>query len=623
MGNTNSSVWTRSKLPSIATLLTTLILAIMLFFNYSNIRRAKNSDFENFKSVTFESLSRSTSSGSDVLDLYKTNIKLFYSTEQYKAMFADIDDAPTRTNIKDYSLNRIKEFKDINRIEILSTTFNANDATNTASLKCEMVFTQNGQTSAEETCGNTTASKQYLSTSDQNIVESSDAVRVGEGYDAENYIEFYHNVTSQFYDPTWTNGNPIQTKIYIRYKLDESTRLAGKIQAFKNKTDEVIFLNNDLNIMQSNNASIFNESRVNPYISFTEETWDWEYYDESGLLVDEYGDVLTKDNFVNAYAIRDNMHYYVSSPRTSVSDDSEYQYYTLISAKQISRQFFARTLVDSFFMSSNGILLIISALLTYAAWVISNYFDRSRYQLRKASDVEKFIDHMVEFSENVTYADDVGTAEHINRITQFSQLLAEGMHSLSNQHRADIIKSAKMHDIGKLTIDKDIINKPGKLTEEEYAKVKLHTINGADFAESLGMGEVALNIIRHHHENFDGSGYPMGLIGEEIPVEARIVRIVDTYDALKEERAYKKGWPEQQVRQYLLDHRGILFDPELVDLFIQRLGGVSEQDKFINFEKDIKQKEVDELKKKKPTTRPVIKKAVKKPATKAKTPAKK
>ena len=133
-----------------------------------------------------------------------------------------------------------------------------------------------------------------------------------------------------------------------------------------------------------------------------------------------------------------------------------------------------------------------------------------------------------------------------------------------------------MHDIGKIGISDTILLKPGKLTAEEFEIMKQHTIIGHDILKDspskfLQMGGI---IALGHHEKFDGTGYPYGKKGEEIPMEARIVAIADVYDALVSERPYKNAWSTEAAIDYMRTHSGKHFDPDCFNAFVEQLDTV-------------------------------------------------
>lgn len=177
---------------------------------------------------------------------------------------------------------------------------------------------------------------------------------------------------------------------------------------------------------------------------------------------------------------------------------------------------------------------------------------------------------------------DESTGSHIARTVDYVSALIKKMKKQDkyaankNEYYENITLAAPMHDIGKIKIPDAILNKPGKLTEEEYEIMKKHSVYGADIIEKTMKGveeesyyEVACNIAKYHHERYDGKGYPEGLKGEEIPLEARIMALADVYDALVSERVYKKAYPKEEAIRIIIEGRGTQFDPLLTELFLQ------------------------------------------------------
>jgi HD-GYP domain-containing protein (c-di-GMP phosphodiesterase class II) len=134
--------------------------------------------------------------------------------------------------------------------------------------------------------------------------------------------------------------------------------------------------------------------------------------------------------------------------------------------------------------------------------------------------------------------------------------------------------AGSLHDIGKIGIRDDILLKPGRLTEDEYEKIKEHPAIGADIISTLGLWDRESQIIRHHHERFDGTGYPDGLKGKQIPTLARILSVADCYDAMASDRAYRKKMDKEVVLDIIIKNSGTQFDPDVVDVFLQ----VADQD---------------------------------------------
>ena len=150
-------------------------------------------------------------------------------------------------------------------------------------------------------------------------------------------------------------------------------------------------------------------------------------------------------------------------------------------------------------------------------------------------------------------------------------LLASALAQKIDFPKSDLINleyAASIHDIGKVTVNEFIINKAGRLTEAEYIMIQQHTALGHKLVEPLGLPQLVMDVILSHHENYDGSGYPNGLAGEEIPLAARIIRITDTYDALTSNRGYRPAFSRKQALDIMENEAGN-FDPELLKTFVK------------------------------------------------------
>ncbi|MES9901193.1 MAG: two-component system response regulator [Sedimenticola sp.] len=164
------------------------------------------------------------------------------------------------------------------------------------------------------------------------------------------------------------------------------------------------------------------------------------------------------------------------------------------------------------------------------------------------------------------------TGLHVIRMSHYARLIAEGL-NLPTETVNTIYSAAPMHDVGKIGIPDRILLKPGKLDTEEWQKMMQHTTYGA---EIIGEHDSALLIMSRtialcHHEKWNGTGYPNGLAGEDIPLEARIVAIADVFDALTSERPYKKAWPVEKAVAVIQEDAGSHFDPHLVPIFMEKL----------------------------------------------------
>jgi putative two-component system response regulator len=191
---------------------------------------------------------------------------------------------------------------------------------------------------------------------------------------------------------------------------------------------------------------------------------------------------------------------------------------------------------------------------------------------------------------------DYETGQHFIRVSLFSSIIARGLGLPQNQIEL-IEEAAPVHDIGKIGIPESILLKDGKLSKEEFGKMKMHCqygeeiLNSPSFnmlihkgsicaGEDLNISDDLLNtaavIAKYHHERYNGSGYPIGLKGEEIPIEARIVALADVYDAIGTKRSYKQAWSEKNCQDYVFNNSEILFDPRIVDSFFDNIDDILE-----------------------------------------------
>ncbi len=178
---------------------------------------------------------------------------------------------------------------------------------------------------------------------------------------------------------------------------------------------------------------------------------------------------------------------------------------------------------------------------------------------------------------------DTGMAEHLENVSYNSRLLTQAL-NFTDKYENDISKSfieavelaGTVHDIGKLKVPKEILEKPEKLTPAEWEIIKHHTDGGYDIIKAAYPDidnnpfiKLAADVVRSHHENWDGSGYPDGFQGERIPLSARIVKIVDVYDSILSARCYRKAYTREEAEQYMKNGSGKKFDPYILDVFFK------------------------------------------------------
>ena len=165
-------------------------------------------------------------------------------------------------------------------------------------------------------------------------------------------------------------------------------------------------------------------------------------------------------------------------------------------------------------------------------------------------------------------AKDHYTRGHSWRVAEYSAMIAKEL-GLDTEQIEKIKYEAIMHDVGKIGIPDSVLNKGGKLSDVEYGMIKLHTTLGSEIISKIGSDKDAFAAARSHHERYDGKGYPDHLKGEEIPFNARIICVADSYDAMNSDRIYRKALPKNVIREEMIKGRGTQFDPKILDIFLK------------------------------------------------------
>lgn len=208
----------------------------------------------------------------------------------------------------------------------------------------------------------------------------------------------------------------------------------------------------------------------------------------------------------------------------------------------------------------------LDALAAQAAIAVSNA--RMFADLEKSNlELQLAYDATIEGWSLATDLRDKETEGHSLRVASVAIKLAELM-GLAGKDIVHIRRGGLLHDIGKLAIPDSILFKPGPLTDEEWVLMRQHPVHAREMLQHISFLKRALPIPLYHHEKFDGSGYPNGLTGEQIPLPARIFAIVDVYDALSSDRPYRKAWPTERILEYLKQESGKHFDPQVVTAFL-------------------------------------------------------
>ncbi len=201
---------------------------------------------------------------------------------------------------------------------------------------------------------------------------------------------------------------------------------------------------------------------------------------------------------------------------------------------------------------------------------------------KKTADILKIKDNMVLGMAIMVEGRDNSTGGHVQRTSDVVEIFANklkedvGYKQYSKEFFDDLIKAAPMHDLGKITVDDRVLRKQGKFTDEEYSEMKKHSAEGAKIVKRIlkenndeEFERIATNVAHFHHEKWNGTGYPNGLKGEEIPIEARIMAFADVYDALVSERCYKVAFSHEKAIEIIQNDLGSHFDPELGRVFLQ------------------------------------------------------
>ena len=224
-------------------------------------------------------------------------------------------------------------------------------------------------------------------------------------------------------------------------------------------------------------------------------------------------------------------------------------------------------------------MLLLSLFLIWTTWIIvQRQLNNQQIKLNMANETVMAIANAVD-------AKDVRTRQHSSRVAEYSVLIAQEMKCFKWWQRRKMLsslhKAAQMHDIGKIGIPDNVLNKVGRLTDDEYAQMKSHVTGGAEILKDFTLVENVVDGTRFHHERYDGKGYPDGLKGDEIPLFGRIICVADTFDAMTSNRVYRNQMDTDYVMNEMKNGRGTQFDPEVLDAFLRLVEkGVLDPDKI-------------------------------------------
>ena len=189
---------------------------------------------------------------------------------------------------------------------------------------------------------------------------------------------------------------------------------------------------------------------------------------------------------------------------------------------------------------------------------------------KKTSENQKLFLHVVSTLTTAIDAKDTYTNGHSNRVAFYAKEIAR-RYGYSEKEQHDIYMMGLLHDVGKIGVPDTVINKPAKLTEEEFDEIKNHPVMGARILKNIKEMPKLATGARWHHERYSGDGYPDGLMGTDIPEEARIIAVADAYDAMTSRRSYRNILPQGIVKEEIENGRGTQFDPDFADIMLEMI----------------------------------------------------
>jgi len=194
-------------------------------------------------------------------------------------------------------------------------------------------------------------------------------------------------------------------------------------------------------------------------------------------------------------------------------------------------------------------------------------------------DATRIYDETIEGWAKALELRDKESKGHAQRVTSMTIELAKRV-GVEDKEMVDIRRGAQLHDIGKIAIPDNILFKPGELTEEEWEVMRKHPMYAFELLSPVTYLQKCVDIPYCHHEHWDGSGYPRGLIGPQIPLAARLFNIIDVWDALSTDRCYRTAWQTESVKKYIAEQSGRLFDPQIVDIFLEMMENLVTIEKY-------------------------------------------
>ena len=301
--------------------------------------------------------------------------------------------------------------------------------------------------------------------------------------------------------------------------------------------------------------------------------------DKSGLIISHCDQRENGKNYLSDGQMSSIIQTVFSAP-TSYFSRELYGNDCQILSKQITDDWYLVMVLDKklFFHDvhkslTNNILLfsVLSSLIIFFYIYTFKMLKKSMETERNSNKkIEQTNSNLIRALVRTIDAKDRYTNGHSMRVADYAVRIAKQL-GKSKEEQQIIYYSGLLHDVGKIRVPEDIINKPGKLTPEEFEHIKLHPVTGYQIIKDIYDDKMLALGVKYHHERYDGKGYPNGLSGENIPEIARIIGVADTYDAMASNRSYRKALPQEKVREEIVNGKGTQFDPQIADIMLQMI----------------------------------------------------
>lgn len=340
----------------------------------------------------------------------------------------------------------------------------------------------------------------------------------------------------------------------LNNNIFEKNKLLGKLLDFQT----ILFLENYIDDLfvkfEMQLKQIIGDFKVQTYV-FSDNTNQYYKTDFTIFSDQKFADlIISKAHVTNNYI-------YSQLDKLRNSEDNLIVYDRKITTK-----------IDSFFDHKAFLFIEIDEKIHFPN-IVKSYINTFLFRLKDLISINKMEKEKLEVF--ISLGDmiekrDKSVSSHVKNVSEGSYKLAMKC-GFDDQSLLDIEIASSIHDIGKILVSDTILNKPGRLTSEEFDQIKLHTTDSFERLKNHegSLSKKVYNIMRYHHENWDGSGYPEGLIGEQIPLEARIVSVIDVFEALTHKRSYKEDWTYPDAVEFIKNNSGKKFDPEIVQNFLQ------------------------------------------------------